>query len=646
MIRLLSLLVIPMLSLSHAVFAQDPGVSRIDIEPDTLRLKVGSSATLSVSAFDADDDPVEDVDIAWFAGWESARIDGQGRLLAINVGTTVAGGTVSGATTPDGNPITDRIVVIVEPGDPEDIRLTTPDFPLPAGSLVPVQAVATDGTGNELWDHPVSLETSDASVAEMIGSSLKLHRAGETTLTARVGATTREVTVMVSPAPAGAIALETERSSARTGDAVRLALRVGGEDIAYPQWWISPAGASVEADNYFVAEEAGEYQIAATVGEQTATTTISVEPRDIEGGWLKVGHVVSPARTSDLWVFEGQDGRDYVYFGSFGAQMRVYDVTDPANPMFTDSVVVSGRRVNDVKINEDASIAVITLENDPTRRNGIVTLDITDPAHPEILTHYYEDLTGGIHNTFIAGDLVYAVNDGTRDVHIIDISDPANPKQVGRWGIDTPRKALHDIWIADGLAYLSYWDDGLVVIDVGRGIAGGTPTEPQFVSRINYPSGNTHVAWPWKNYVFLGDEIAPTRYSPDAPPDARGFVHIIDMTDPFDPREVGKYEVPEGGSHNLWVHDDVLYIGYYQRGLRAVDLSGGELRGDLYRQGREIDYFLTETSDPARSLDASQVNRTNVWGAMWHKGHVFVIDTNSGLWIMKLDLPDKEIALR
>jgi len=255
-------------------------------------------------------------------------------------------------------------------------------------------------------------------------------------------------------------------------------------------------------------------------------------------------------------------------------------------------------------------------------------------------------LTGGIHNTVIEGDLVYAVNDGTRDVHILDISDPAEPVQVGRWGLDSPRKALHDLWIADGLAYLSYWDDGLVVLDVGKGIAGGTPTEPAFVSRINYPSGNTHVAWPWKNYVFLGDEIFPSRYSPDAPSDPRGFMHVIDVSDPFHPREVGKYEVPEGGTHNFWVHDDVLYIGYYQRGLRAIDLSGGVLRGDLYRQGREIDYFLTETSDPEKAASPTTINNTRTWGAMWFKGHVYAIDSNSGLWIMKLELPEDEIALR
>ena len=43
---------------------------------------------------------------------------------------------------------------------------------------------------------------------------------------------------------------------------------------------------------------------------------------------------------------------------------------------------------------------------------------------------------------------------------------------------------------------------------------------------------------------------------------------------------IAKFEVPEAGAHNIWVEDGILYIAYYQGGLRIVDVSG-ELRGDL-----------------------------------------------------------------
>ena len=40
--------------------------------------------------------------------------------------------------------------------------------------------------------------------------------------------------------------------------------------------------------------------------------------------------------------------------------------------MLADSIVVDARVVNDVKVNEEGTLAVITRENASSRRNGIV----------------------------------------------------------------------------------------------------------------------------------------------------------------------------------------------------------------------------------------------------------------------------------
>ena len=91
--------------------------------------------------------------------------------------------------------------------------------------------------------------------------------------------------------------------------------------------------------------------------------------------------------------------------------------------------------------------------------------------------------------------------------------------------------------------------------------------------------------------------------------------------------------MPEAGSHNLWVEDDILYVAYYNGGLRVVDVSG-ELMGDLYEQGREIASFLP--LDPQGYI----ANAPFVWGAQPYKGHIFFSDWHSGLWAVKL-LPKK-----
>ena len=382
----------------------------------------------------------------------------------------------------------------------------------------------------------------------------------------------------------------------------------------------------------FVPNEPGRYRITATVGTERAHAEFAVAPRPSRRSIEHVAHAPAPSgqATTDLWVFPGLDGRDYVYTGTYhGNQMYAWDVTEPAAPIIVDSLSFDGRRVNDVKINAARTIAIVTSEHAANRRNGITVVDISEPAHPRRLSHYSDGLTGGVHNTWIVGDLVYAVHYGTRALHIIDISDPTAPAEVGRWQLENEDRFLHDVMIQDGLAYLSYWNDGMVILDVGNGINGGTPTEPRMVSQLVYryrlgaeAYGNTHHAIRYGNYVFTGDEIFECAECTNG---ARGYIHAIDVSDIHHPREVAFYRVPEAGSHNIWAEDDKLYIGYYQAGLRVVDVSG-ELRGDLYRQGRELASFMTGSA-------------ASTWGAQPYKGLIYASDGGSGLWITRMEGP-------
>lgn len=370
-----------------------------------------------------------------------------------------------------------------------------------------------------------------------------------------------------------------------------------------------------------------------------------------EGRFEVVGRgPVTETYTTDLWVFEGLDGRDYAYTGTWGAcngcignRMYVWDVTDPQRPTLTDSVMVDARVVNDVKVNETGTLAVITREGATNLRNGIVLLDLAEPAHPRILSEYWETLTGGVHNVFIDGEIVYAVHNGTADLHVIDISNPEDPVQIGRWGVPVhPGKYLNDVWVEDGLAYLAYWDDGLIIVDVGHGIEGGSPSEPEFVSQLRYryelqgrSYGNTQTAVPYTNaagqrYVFVSDEILPAGFdqkNPESNP--AGHVHVIDLSDLERPVEVAHFRVPGAGPHDMWAEDDILYVGYYNAGLRAVDVSG-TLEGDLGRQGREIAALSTTDED------AFVEDRPFTWGAQPFKGLVYATDHTSGLWVTRL----------
>ncbi|MDH5381759.1 MAG: hypothetical protein OEW75_12945, partial [Cyclobacteriaceae bacterium] len=219
------------------------------------------------------------------------------------------------------------------------------------------------------------------------------------------------------------------------------------------------------------------------------------------------------------------------------------------------------------------------------------------------------------------------------------IKDPKTPKGVSKFMLSNSMTAIHDVWIENGIAYSSNWSDGIAMVDIGNGIAGGSPEKPVEIARAHVQGDGNHAAFPYKSketgkfYVIAGDEIFPlaAMSSPDMLdifiPD--GYLHFMDMTDPKNPKEVARYQVPEAGSHNFWVDGDVLYIGYYNGGLRVVDISG-DLMGDLYKQGREIAHYIPYDSE------GFVPNSPFVWGAQPYKGHIFFSDFNSGLWSGKL----------
>ena len=635
-------------------------VSDVRTEPAEIVVEVGDSLSTSedmeMIAFGSDGNPVRGVRIlasidSRFAVLEEGHIKGvaEGEAeLRMAIRVPPAGGTGPAEVRTFSAPlrVVGHPVVAVEIVDPE-VRFFT-------GATVQLQArpLTEDGGVRKTVDVTWTSNRRRLATVDHRGF-VRAILPGAVTITAAVGEMVQTTfSFEVEEDPVAEVEVSGP-SRGRTGDVLRysvIARDAGGAAVEGAPVDFSVAsfetradmGASVYPDGAFVAERPGLYRITANAGARSGQALVEVVERGVEHEVIVTGRgLVADRPTSDLWAFTGNDGRDYVYTGTHlgGQRMLAWDVTSPANPVLTDFVEVDARVVNDVKVNSKATLAVITREGASDRKNGIVLLDLTDPAHPVISDTYTHDLSGGVHNVFFSGNTLYAINDGTLDVHVLDVSDPTDVEEVGRWGIDVPGKYLHDIWVVDGLAYVSYWNDGVYILDAGDGRWGGTPTEPVEVSSFAYAEGNTHFAFPYTNadghrYLFVGDEIFGCEdcISRNGHPGdgSRGFVHILDLEDPENLREVARYEVPEAGAHNLWVEDDKMYVAYYQAGLRVVDVSG-ELRGDLYKQGREMAWFPTGTPE------GNVVNSPMAWGPQPFKGHVFVSDLNSGLWVLRLE---------
>ena len=520
----------------------------------------------------------------------------------------------------------------------------------------------------------VSFSSSNPGVAsvDMFGN-VTAHRQGSVSLTVRVGSIETSKTIRVDENPVASLDLVSDVQTARTGDVVHFSTTArdnsGGvvtdapvqySYIGAPSENLIPAGSEIATpvgeiaqDGRFVAETPGYYTIMASTGNRTKQMTIKIEPRVYNQKLEVVGHgAVLDLYTSDLWVWEGVDGRDYAITGTWSANGEAYfwDVTDPSNIEKIDLIKVDARTVNDVKVSEDGRIAVISREGASNRKNGIVILDVTNPREVTILSVFDDELTGGVHNVFIYQNHVYAVNNGSR-FDVINIEDPTKPYRVGRFEMDTPGHSIHDVWIEDGVAYTSNWSDGVQLVDIGGGEnlrldmvnrnpefnvptrLAGSPSNPVQFAEFKYPSGWNHAAFPFKSqstgkfYLLAGDEAFP--FGSQSPTVAAGWIHFSEFTSGSLMKEVAKYEVPEAGSHNFWIEGDLLYVGYYNGGFRVVDISG-ELMGNIYRQGREIDWFLP------MHPEAHIPNSPMVWGAMPHKGIIYLADHHSGLWAVRL----------
>ncbi len=259
---------------------------------------------------------------------------------------------------------------------------------------------------------------------------------------------------------------------------------------------------------------------------------------------------------TDVWAYG-----NYAYLGTFDefacsldfTGVHIVDISDVSNPTKVGFIPAKpGTRNNDVKVAHletpkfSGEILVASNEacgseflpriqsnglNSGPGRGGLSIWDVTDPTKPKALKQSFYDF--GVHNTFIwqqnSNAFMIVVDDeNIQDVHIVDITKPSSPKEIAVTGfLDWPsdiadeflgRAAvfLHDVWVQENagqvIAYLSYWDAGLVLLDVTD------PSNPIFLGDSTYsvpdplsgelPDGDGHVAVPNADgtRVLFGDE--------------------------------------------------------------------------------------------------------------------------------------------
>ncbi len=118
-----------------------------------------------------------------------------------------------------------------------------------------------------------------------------------------------------------------------------------------------------------------------------------------------------------------------------------------------------------------------------------------------------------------------AVPRSGKDFRIVDATDPRNPRQIADWGIGINLSLdyaslpqgyssfvfCHSAWVNEEgtVAYLSYWDAGVIILDISD------PGNPRFLGRTMYArgeEGNAHSVWPargGKLFLVADEDFSP-----------------------------------------------------------------------------------------------------------------------------------------
>lgn len=286
-------------------------------------------------------------------------------------------------------------------------------------------------------------------------------------------------------------------------------------------------------------------------------------------------------------------------------------------------------------VRPDGMVAAITHEDGV---GGITLLDLSDPAHPTVITRLTEGLEPSTHNLWIDSDYIYVAidayfNQSRSRLAVVDITNLQNPVVVATY--DPGSRIMQDVEVRDGLAMVSNWEAGLIILDVGGGGAGGSPANPIELSRTPTPQGWTHAAfyWPATGYVFVNEE-------PQVEGVWQGTFYVMDVREPSSPQQVATYTIGKERSfegsdpHDFWLDEDrgILYVAWHKYGVRAIDVSG-TLMGELERQGCEIAKVMYDGSYDGPGTCG--FDRTCSHSLQLLNGLVYVSDWLSGLWVLQ-----------
>ena len=216
---------------------------------------------------------------------------------------------------------------------------------------------------------------------------------------------------------------------------------------------------------------------------------------------------------------------------------------------------------------EDPNTLFLTL-----RGGGISTYDITNPANPELLTHWDEEPSRHVEGQDRLGNLLIVSDISRGGLFLFDVTNPADLVLLSYLSLDEIDNVLHNriyqandrmyAFLSGGFNYKTgELSDLLVAVDISD------PKNPFFVSKIStYIPGAEGITIK-DNYAFLGG-FGSNKFA------------VIDISDPFNMEIARILEEPHYCQMVSQIGDDgILYVALWgglhsnKGGLAAFEIT-------------------------------------------------------------------------
>jgi hypothetical protein len=356
-----------------------------------------------------------------------------------------------------------------------------------------------------------------------------------------------------------------------------------------------------------------------------------------------------------MQVIRHHDALYIGHHGTSGMGTSVLDVSDVRRPKVVFQIpAATGSHSHKVQVGDDLLLVnEEQFQGSETFSAGMIVYDVADPFDLKPIGRFESDGLGVHRIVYTGGRYAYvsAIPEGFDDRIwlIIDLADPEEPVEAGRWwwpgmwraGGETPtwpsakRYAAHHALLDGDLAYLGYGDAGMVVLDVSDVGA------PKVVSELQWsPGGDTHTCLPLpgRNLVVTTDEAVKNRCDEE-----QKLVRVVDVSDVSAPSVKGVCPPPDDefcrrglrfGPHNLhenlpnsYRSESLVFVTYFNAGLRVYDISNAATPS-------EVAYWVPETPP---GQEAPQINDLYVD----ESGIIFTTDRiTGGLYVLE---PDSEL---